>query len=174
LENLNSLTLLDGIVLIVLLLGVLRGVFIGLVRECFSIAGLGAAVLAVRFGIESVAASLLELSQGVIGPSLAPWFAGALLAIGAIALTTLVSRVVQRGVRAAGLSWLDRTGGAALGAAEGMLVGMLIVLGITAVIGRQHPAVGNSHSLAIYDAARVYLGERVDELPSVAAPNDWL
>jgi uncharacterized membrane protein required for colicin V production len=174
LENQDTLTLLDGIVLVLLLVGIARGIFIGMIRESFSIAGLGAAVLAVRFGMASVSASLQELSQGAIGPSLAPWIAGTLLAIGAIALMTLTSRIVQRGVRAAGLSWLDRTGGAALGAAEGILVGTLIILGITFVIGREHPAVDGSRSLALYDAARVYLDEKVDQLPSVAAPSEWL
>ena len=173
-ESLNSMSLLDGLVLVVLLLGILRGIFIGLVRECFSLASLGAAVLAVRFGLDVVEPWLLEIGRGAIGPSLAPWVAGAILVIGTVTLMTLVSRLIQRGVEAAGLSWLDRTGGAVLGAAEGALVGMLIILGITFAMGREHPAVEDSHSLALYDASRSYLGERVDELPSVAAPNGWL
>ncbi|MCS5635081.1 MAG: CvpA family protein [Myxococcota bacterium] len=172
--TLDTLTLLDGIVLVVLLIAIARGIFIGMVRECFSIAGLGAAVLAVRFGLIPVSASLEELSQGAIGPTLAPWIAGTLLAIGAIALMASISRLVQRGVRAAGLSWLDRSGGAALGAAEGVLVGMLIILGTTFVMGREHPLVDGSRSLTFYDAARVYLGEKADGLPSVAAPSEWL
>ena len=109
--NQETLTLLDGIVLVILLLGITRGIFIGMVRETFSMAGLAAAVLAARYGIPTVSGAIEEISQGAIGPSLAPWLAGTLLAIGAVSIATLISRLVQRGIRAAGLTWLDRTGG---------------------------------------------------------------
>jgi membrane protein required for colicin V production len=170
----DSLTLLDGIVLVILLIGITRGIFIGLVRESFSMAALGAAILAARYGTEGFSAALEELSRGAIGPALAPWLAGAILGIGTIVIMTLIGRAVQRGVRAAGLTWLDRAGGGALGAAEGALVSLLVVFAATFIVGRQHPVVDGSRSLALYDAARSYLEEKADDLPNVAAPNDWL
>ncbi len=170
----ETLTLLDGIVLVILLLGITRGIFIGMVRETFSMAGLAAAVLAARYGIPTVSGAIEGISQGAIGPGLAPWLAGTLLAIGAVCAATLISRLVQRGIRAAGLTWLDRTGGAALGAVEGLLVGLLVVLGATFVIGREHPSIDGSRSLALYDTAQNYWGEKAGDLPSIAAPGGWL
>jgi uncharacterized membrane protein required for colicin V production len=170
----ETLTLLDGIVLVILLLGITRGIFIGMVRETFSMAGLAAAVLAARYGIPTVSGAIEGISQGAIGPGLAPWLAGTLLAIGAVSTATLISRLVQRGIRAAGLTWLDRTGGAALGAVEGLLVGLLVVLGATFVIGREHPSIDGSRSLALYDTAQNYWGEKAEDLPSIAAPGGWL
>ncbi|HIG01574.1 MAG TPA: CvpA family protein [Myxococcales bacterium] len=170
----ETLTLLDGIVLVILLLGITRGIFIGMVRETFSMAGLAAAVLAARYGIPTVSGAIEGISQGAIGPGLAPWLAGTLLAIGAVSAATLISRLVQRGIRAAGLTWLDRTGGAALGAVEGLLVGLLVVLGATFVIGREHPSIDGSRSLALYDTAQNYWGEKAEDLPSIAAPGGWL
>ena len=170
----ETLTLLDGIVLVILLLGITRGIFIGMVRETFSMAGLAAAVLAARYGIPTVSGAIEGISQGAIGPGLAPWLAGTLLAIGAVSIATLISRLVQRGIRAAGLTWLDRTGGAALGAVEGLLIGLLVVLGATFVIGREHPSIDGSRSLALYDTAQNYWGEKAEDLPSIAAPGGWL
>jgi uncharacterized membrane protein required for colicin V production len=172
--NQESLTLLDGIVLVILLLGIARGIFIGMVRETFSMAGLAGAVLAARYGIPTVSSAIQGISGDAIGPSLAPWLAGTVLAIGAISVATLVSRLVQRGIRAAGLTWLDRSGGAALGAVEGLLVGLLVVLGATFLMGREHPSIEGSHSLALYDSAQSYWGEKANDLPSIAAPGDWL
>ena len=56
----NALTLLDGTVLVILLIGLTRGIFIGMVRESFSMAGLGAAVLAARYGTPIAAEVLLD------------------------------------------------------------------------------------------------------------------
>ena len=167
----DALTLLDGIVLVIFLIGITRGIFIGIVRESFSMAALAAAVLAARYGTPIASGALEELSRGMVGPGLAPWLAGTALAIGAIIIMTLISRLIQRGVRAAGLSWLDRSGGAVLGAAEGLLVALLVVLGATFIMGREHPSIDGSHSVAIYDAVRSYLAEKTQSLP---APSEWL
>jgi uncharacterized membrane protein required for colicin V production len=169
----ETVTVLDGVVLVILLIGIVRGAFIGMVREVLSMAGLVGAVLAARYGIPSAAAALEEISRGAIGPALAPWLAGIMLGIGAIVVATLISRLIQRGVRAAGLNWLDRIGGGLFGAGEGALVGLLVVLGATFIMGREHPSIDGSRSLALYDAAHGYLGENADDLPSIAAPGDW-
>ncbi len=170
----NALTLLDGTVLVILLIGLTRGIFIGMVRESFSMAGLGAAVLAARYGTPIAAEVLQELTRGAIGPGLAPWLAGTALGIGTIIAMTLISRVVQRGVRAAGLNWLDRSGGAALGLAEGVLVAILVVLGATFIFGREHPSIDGSRSVAVYDSIRSYMGEKIQSLPDLPDPSQLL
>ena len=84
-----------------------------------------------------------------------------------------LGNLVRRGARFAGLGLVDRMGGAALGAAEGFLVGMLIVLGATLVIGREHPVVEQSRSLEAYDTVRALVDAQNDDLPDVAAPGKW-
>jgi len=169
----GSITLIDGVVGTVLLVAVVRGVWIGLIRESFSIAALAAAVLAARYGAARGGAWLTEVTGGETGPFPPEWVAGTALAIGAAVTVAAVGYFVRRGARLVGLSWADRIGGGALGAAEGVVVAMLIVLGATFVVGRQHPVVSDSRSLAAYDALRSYVEEGADRLPDVAsAPED--
>lgn len=169
-----SVTLIDGILGGVLLVALVRGVWIGLVRESFSIASLGAAVLAARFGAAPGGAWLTEVTGGETGPFPPTWVAGTALAIGAAVAVAAVGYFVRRGVRFVGLSWADRIGGGALGLAEGVVVGALIMLGTTFAIGRQHPVVADSRSLVAYDTLRAFVDEQGSELPKVAAPGaDW-
>ncbi len=163
----------DGAVLAVLLVAVARGLYIGLIREGFSIAALGAAVLATRYGTAPAADWLQRTTGGEIGPAAAPWLMGAAIAIGTVGLFSLAAKLMRRGARFAGLDWADRLGGAALGAAEGALVSMLIVLASTWLIGRDHPVVASSRSLEAYDVVRSFVDDHADELPSVAAPGRW-
>jgi uncharacterized membrane protein required for colicin V production len=169
-----SMTLVDGVVGTVLAVAIVRGVWIGLIRETFSIAALGAAVLAARYGAAPGGAWLTEATGGETGPFPPEWMAGTGLAIGAALGVAAIGAFVRRGARWVGLSWADRALGGALGAAEGIVVGMLIVLGTTFAIGRQHPVVQESRSLAAYDALRDYVERSTSDLPDVAAPaKNW-
>jgi len=165
-----SMTLIDGVLGGLLLLAIARGVWIGLVRESFSIAALGAAILAARYGSAAGGAWLVEVTGGQTGPIPPTWLAGTALAIGAAVAVATVGHFIRRGVRLAGLSWADRIGGGALGFAEGVVVATLIMLGTTFAIGRQHPVVSESQSLTAYDAMRAYVAEQADTPPDVAAP----
>jgi membrane protein required for colicin V production len=157
----------DVLVGVILGVAVLRGLFLGLVREAFSIAALGGACVAARLFHEPVGAWLEQTSDGRIGGLVAPWLAGALLAVGTIAVIVLAGRVLRRGVRWAGLGWADRAGGALLGAAEGALVaGILLVLAAT-LLGRGHPALQRAQSFATLERLEhLVQGGAVD----VAAP----
>jgi len=163
-----DLTLIDGVVGAVLLVAIVRGLFIGLIREAFSIASLAAGVLAARYGAAPGGAWLTDVTDGRTGPVPPEWMAGVGLAIGAAVAVAAVGYLVRRGARFAGLSWADRVGGGALGAAEGLVVALLIVLGTTFAIGRQHPVVADSRSIAAYDALRTYVERNAGDLPDVA------
>ena len=128
--------------------------------------------MAVRFGTPAAAIWLESLTGGTINEEIAPWLAGATLAIGSVVIVGMNGRLIQSGVKLAGLSWLDRCGGAILGGAEGLLVAMLILLGTTLVLGREHPVIQTSRSVALYDAARVHLGEKLDDM-AISAPEKW-
>jgi membrane protein required for colicin V production len=157
----------DTLVAAILAIALLRGLFLGLIREAFSIGALGAACVSVRFFTAPSAAWLHEITRGAVSAALAPWIAGAVVAVATVAGVAGLGRLLQRGARAAGLGWADRVGGAALGAAEGALVAGLLLLLIGAAIGREHPFVAGSRSIAAL--------ERVERLAEarpidVAAP----
>lgn len=168
-----NLSLLDGLIIAVLLAATGRGVWNGLIREGFSLASLGAAVLVTRFFAADAGAWLTGVTNGQIGEGAAPWIAGAVLCIATIGLVGTAGNLLRRGARFAGLGMADRVGGAALGAAEGVIVAMVIVLAATWTVGRSHPVVEKSRSLAAYDTVRAFVETRADELPDVASPGDW-
>ena len=154
----DPLPVLDGIVLSILVVMTLRGLFIGLIREAFSIAALAAACVAVAYGRDPVAAALLSLTGASLPASVAPWIAGAGLAVLSIVVVGMLGRGIRRGARAVGLGWADRLGGAALGSAEGVLIGGLVTLGAIWAFGSDAPSVAHSYSLRAYETIR----ERVD------------
>jgi len=167
------ITALDGAVLTILAVAIVRGVVIGLIREGFSLGALAAAVFATRLATPTAARWLETWSEGRVDPVLAPWIAGSAIAIASILFVAVLGRLLQRGARLAGLGWADRLGGAALGAAEGALVAVLVLTGSLWVLGRSHPALASSRSLAAYDELKGAVARNADRLPPVAAPGSW-
>jgi membrane protein required for colicin V production len=152
----------------VLAVALVRGLAIGMVREAFSVAALAAACLAVRFGTGPAAAWLLDNALPGLGPLGAEILAGTAVGLGAALAVGLVGRLVRRGVHAAGLGLADRVAGAAIGAAEGaLLVGIALLLAIL-LVGRGHPLLARSRTLATFERAeRLARGELASD---VAAP----
>ena len=139
---------LDIVVFAIIAVGILRGLFVGFVKEGFSIGALGGAYLAVHLFTMPTGDWLEHVSGGNIGPGISRWVAGACLAIATVVAVVLLGRVIQRSLKSVGLTWADRAGGGALGAAEGVLVaGILLVLGAE-ILGRDHPAFSETVSLA--------------------------
>jgi membrane protein required for colicin V production len=142
-------------------IALLRGLFLGLVREAFSLGSIAAAVIAVRFFAPSFGDWLARVSSGSIGPTVAPWIAGAAIVVITIVAVGIAGRWIKRGVSAAGFSWADRAGGGILGAAEGALLVVVVVGLLTTFLGRDHDSVRGSHSLAA-----------LEELESMAQDRD--
>lgn len=165
-----SFSLLDIVVVSILGLAMLRGFAIGLIRESFSIGALGAAFVTVRLFAAPSAGWLTAATQGQIGAAAAPWLTGIAIGIGTVAAVAFIGSWLRKGAHAAGLSWADRIGGSALGAAEGALVAGLIVMGTTYALGREHPAIDSARSVEAFDEARAFVLEQRDDLPAVAAP----
>lgn len=166
-EALQALGTVDAAAVAILGLALLRGLWIGLVREAFSLAALAAACLAVRFGTADAAEALAALSPWALGPLAAKVLAGAALAGAALAAVTLVGRAVRRGLHAAGLSGLDRLGGGVLGAAEGALLLAVLLLGAVALLGASHPWLADSRAVALVAGARAHWAAGP---PPVASP----
>ena len=94
-----ELSLLDGAVAVIMGLAVLRGLFIGLIREGFSIVALASSALAVRYGSTPLATILHERSGGEIGQVGAAWIAGFVLGVGVLIVVALIGRSLRRGAR---------------------------------------------------------------------------
>ena len=156
---------LDGIVLVILLGATARGLFIGVIREAFSLGALVAACVAIRYATAPAADWLAAVSSDRIPETLLPWIAGAGVAILAVAVVGIVGRLLRRGARAVGLGLVDRALGAVLGAAEGTLVALLIILGAITLGGRDHAWVAQSMSLRVYETLHGYLDNAPAEVP---------
>jgi membrane protein required for colicin V production len=134
---------------------ILRGVWIGLVREAFSLAALACAVFAVRRFAEPLAGDIAASYS--LDPLLATAIAGAGVAVGTIVLVAIVGFVIRRAVRASGLGLADRIGGAVLGACEGALFVALLLFGIITVTGRNDPLIADTRSLAAFEALEAWV-----------------
>jgi membrane protein required for colicin V production len=151
-------------------IALVRGLFRGLVREAGSLAALAAAAFTVWRYAGPAGDWLARASAGGIPAGIAPWVAGAVLATASVALVSWLRRRVQRGLHAAGLGLADRAGGALLGAALGLLLVCLIAGGLAALLGRDHPWLEHTRSLAALERAEVLAGLSDPARPDVAAP----
>jgi len=140
-----------------LALGMLRGLWIGAIREAFSFGALAAAAVAVRLFGGDAAWWLERYSPVALSPTAASIAAGVLLAVLALLAVGLTGRLVRRGIRAVGLGMLDRLAGAALGAAEGALLILLALFLGTTLLGHDHPALTESRTLQTLHRAGLLL-----------------
>ncbi len=161
---------LDLVVVGMISVAALRGLYLGMIREAFSIAALGAACVAVRLFTVPAAVLLIEHSGWHLGETAAHWATGALIAIAAVALVASIGKLLRWGARAAGLGWADRLGGGALGAAEGMLAGAAVLLIAGSVLGRDHPTFHGSRSFATFQQLEQIVEARLASEIDVAAP----
>lgn len=148
----------------------LRGFFLGLIREAFSLASLAAAYMAVRAFVGPVTDWIGEISGGRINPALEPWVAGALLVLVTIGAVTIVGRIIRRGARAVGLGFVDRVGGGLLGATEGVLVVAVLIMLVGDRMGRDHPALADSRTLAALEQMELLASEVPAAEVDVASP----
>ena len=133
------MALFDLIVLVIIGVALTRGLFIGLIREAFSILALAGACCAALLFTTPVSEWLTEFANLSWSPLFAKIVCGAILVVLVIALVATIGRQVQKGARAAGLGWMDRLGGGVLGAAEGALLSALILVVAAAILGNDHP-----------------------------------
>jgi membrane protein required for colicin V production len=170
----QNLTLLDNIVLAVMAIAIARGVWIGLIREGFSIAALGGGLIAIRYGLAPASSLLENAAGGRIGSTTSAWIAGVLIGLLVVALVGAVGRILRKGAHAVGLGFADRLAGGVAGAAEGALACAVILLGTTFAIGDDDPMVANSRSMEILEQLQDAVGDADEHLPSVSAPARWL
>ena len=140
----------DVVALVELGLAVLRGLWIGVVREAFSLAALAAAIFAFRALRAPVADEIAMRTHW--DPLIAAAAAGGAVVVGALVFVTLVGALVRRLVSSAGLSFVDRIGGAVVGAAEGVLLVGLALFGATELLGAKDPLLSGSRAVAVFQS----------------------
>jgi membrane protein required for colicin V production len=140
----------DAAALAVLGLAILRGLWIGIVREAFSIAALAAAIFAFRALRAPVADAIAMRTHW--DPLITAAVAGGAVVVAAMLGVAIVGAIVRRVVNTVGLSFVDRIGGAVIGAAEGILVIGLALFGATQVLGTRDPLFANSRAVAIFQS----------------------
>lgn len=165
---LAALGWIDRVSLAIVALAALRGLWLGLLREAFSIGALAAAFVAVKLWTDP--ASEWLLAQAPFGLSLSDRQAqiagGALVGLTAALVVVAIGGFVRKRVHATSLGILDRVLGGALGAAEGALVVAVVLIGVVAFVGPEHEVLADSRSVELLGRARLF----ADELPDVAAP----
>jgi membrane protein required for colicin V production len=167
-RSLAELGWIDRVALGVVALAVIRGLWIGLLREAFSLGALAAAFIAVRLWTTPTAAWLMGSAPfGLeLSPRQASIAGGLLVGLGAMLVVVAVGGFVRKRVHATSLGLLDRLFGGALGGAEGALLVGLALIGFSAFVGADHEVLSGSRSIELLAQARSLAGE----LPDVAAP----
>jgi uncharacterized membrane protein required for colicin V production len=163
----SELPTVDAIAAALLLLAALRGLWIGAVREAFSLAGLAAAVWVVSAFRAPAGAWLAEHGPFEMTELAARLIAAVVLGAGTLVAVGVVSRLAHRGMREAGLGLADRLAGGLLGALEGATLVAALVFGLTLLLGRDDDALAGTRSLAAFEWLEDKLGfaPRADESP---------
>lgn len=169
--NLSQLPPIDLVALGIVALALLRGAWIGLIREGLSLATVAAATIVTRLYASSVSVWITERTGGELTGRTALWIGGVLLVVATIVVLALVGRLLRRGAEAAGLGWADRLGGSALGAAEGAIVASILVVIALWLVGPDHAATRHAKSVELVERLRGW--READPAPSVAAPGRW-
>lgn len=166
----DQLSTVDLVAAAILGVAILRGLWLGLIREVTSLASLLAACLAVRRFTPEVAAWMRRAAEGGIDPRLAPWLAGAAIAVLALLAGALLGRLLRRAAKVGWLGMPDRIGGALLGAAEGALLCAILLLSLTSLVGRDHAWLAGARSIAALERLERIAGGAAPGAVDVAAP----
>ena len=150
----NDLPLIDMIAATVIFGALVRGIWIGLVREGLSLAAIGFCTIVTRLFLDPITLHLTEWTGGELVGKTATWIAGVLLVVATILACGAIARLIKKGVQFAGLGWADRLGGGALGVAEGTLVAAVLVMIAIWLVGPDHPTTDGARSVALVDEWR--------------------
>jgi membrane protein required for colicin V production len=126
---------LDWLLTLLLAYSILRAVLRGFLREAFALGGLAAAFLLACWNYENVAIRLQEfLHEATLTPPLARFLAFLLILLVVMLVATLLGTLSKRTASAVGLGFFDRLFGALFGLARGVLLGMAVLLALTAFL----------------------------------------
>jgi membrane protein required for colicin V production len=122
---------LDWLLALLLAYSVLRAAFRGFFQEAFALGGL---VLGFLFACWFYRATAPRLAGLISSPPLAEFAAFLLILIATMLLATLLGRLLRRTASVIGLGIADRLLGAAFGLVRGALLGVALLLAVTAFL----------------------------------------
>jgi membrane protein required for colicin V production len=127
----NTLNPLDWLLALLLAYSVIRALMRGLVREAFALAGLIVGFLLACWNFGNVATHL----RGLINERpIADMVAFMLILFSVMIVATLLGKVLSRTASAVGLGFFDRLFGALFGLARGAMLGLALLLMVTAFL----------------------------------------
>jgi membrane protein required for colicin V production len=132
---------LDWLLIILLAYSVIRAVVRGFFQEAFALGGLIFGFLFACWFYRSLA---VELKGLITSTSIAELTAFLLLLAGTMILATVIGKVSRHTASAIGLGFLDRLLGAMFGLFRGALLGVALLLAVTAFLPSA-PWIENSH-----------------------------
>ena len=132
---------LDWLLMILLAYSVIRAVVRGFFQEAFALGGLIFGFLLACWFYRNLA---LELQGLITSTSIAELAAFLLILAGTMILASLLGKLLRRTASAIGLGFLDRLLGAAFGLIRGSILGVALLLAVTAFLPSA-PWVENSH-----------------------------
>ncbi len=168
------MNVLDVALLVILALSVFGGLWKGLVKEIFSLAGVLAGVL-VAFLLSPRLAP--ALARWIPNQSAAYAAALVLLFVGTLIVAALLAWLITKVVELAQLGPLNRLLGGAFGVVRALVIGLFIVLGLTLFLEPSSPILARSTMVPylswgarlvaplLPDEPRDVLLERLDRLP---------
>ncbi len=159
-EWVTKLPALDLAALALLTLTTLRGLWIGVVRESFTLAALAGAGIVVRLFAAPTGAWLSAHAPFELSHWPALLLASAALGIGVLVALRMIGRAMSRWARGNDLGLWDRFAGGLLGITEGALLMAIAVVLSSGVLGRHHEWLRDTHTLAIYDQAVAWFDTR--------------
>jgi len=125
------MTLFDWLLFALLAYSTVQALLRGLVRELFSLVGLIAGIMLAAWNYSRLA---LPLGGVISKPAVANAVAFFLIAAGVMIAATIAGRLVHSTAHAVGLGFFNRMGGAAFGLVRGCLIGIAILMGISAFL----------------------------------------
>jgi membrane protein required for colicin V production len=132
---------LDWLLIILLAYSVIRAVVRGFFQEAFALGGLIFGFLLACWFYRSLAAELTGLITSI---SIAELAAFLLILAGTMILASLLGKILRHTASSIGLGFLDRLLGAGFGVIRGALLGVALLLAVTAFLPSA-PWVENSH-----------------------------
>ncbi len=132
---------LDWLLAILLAYSVIRAAMRGFFQEAFALGGL---ILGFLFACWFYRLLAIDLKGLITSPQIAALAAFLLILAGTMILANLLGRILRHTASAIGLGFVDRLLGAVFGLLRGALLGVALLLAVTAFLPRS-PWVENSH-----------------------------
>ena len=139
--DVSTFTAFDWFLIATAAVSTIAAFFRGIIKVLFSLAGLILGILVAAWNYVALAARLHGFITSMPAAEVTAFL---LIAIGIMVVFALLATVLRKAVAAVGLGFFDRLLGAAFGFLRGMLLGVVVMMAVTAFLP-DSPWLKNSH-----------------------------